>query len=441
MGVASLEYETLRIEAGLPAYGFEMTGDGDGTAKKKKNAVSLLANELKTRGAKSNDGTDNDSGVENQSGTEVNKDVAGDKYYAKANPLELHLQSLVDTDKGCYQGQEGVASLLKNKRGFPRLLYQVVFFDSENDFFDGSSDDGGGGGFGIANMAGATGAQNKEWQQLLKSKKLNDSFSNDTRQPQPGDKLFVLGSSESIQVGTITSVAEPNGMGEAMTVALALVRRPGPIMDGIKDMGLDLPRWWEDVSPDDDDEDNDDDGYNGVASEKGGSGIMRPPPLDSLHNLEVVVGGTYTVGRLRSVPSRRYGYASNRDLKDDDVASILDYERRGEVVATNDAPSTFMYDLAKDIKKSEVVETTLDEDVQTNESESWTARTSNDEEDDDDDDAFTEELLAKAEEEAAKAAAEAETAAAEAKRKAEKMELLKARAAAAMEARRKKKDA
>eukprot|EP00978_Attheya_sp_CCMP212_P018147 scaffold49267_cov20-Attheya_sp.AAC.1 len=41
----------------------------------------------------------------------------------KANPLELHLNAAVDLGKGCYQGQEGVASVVKNKLGPPRALY------------------------------------------------------------------------------------------------------------------------------------------------------------------------------------------------------------------------------------------------------------------------------------------------------------------------------
>jgi folate-binding Fe-S cluster repair protein YgfZ len=90
VGVGSLEYETLRIEAGLPGYGYEMTGDGP---KRKK--------------------------LDNKDSKELDNE---DKYISKSNPLELHLQHLVDTEKGCYQGQEGVASMMKNPRGSPRML-------------------------------------------------------------------------------------------------------------------------------------------------------------------------------------------------------------------------------------------------------------------------------------------------------------------------------
>lgn len=84
VGVGALEYETLRIEAGIPGHGYEMMWNG---SKKK------------------------------QSGT-----IEEEEYYSKANPLELHLQNLIDMEKGCYQGQEGVASMLKNPRGCPRML-------------------------------------------------------------------------------------------------------------------------------------------------------------------------------------------------------------------------------------------------------------------------------------------------------------------------------
>jgi folate-binding protein YgfZ len=77
--VGPSEYETLRIEAGQAAYG-----------------------------------------------KEVSKDT-------KASPLELHWQrETINMDKGCYLGQEGVASIVKNKRGPPRTLYRVVFEDESN---------------------------------------------------------------------------------------------------------------------------------------------------------------------------------------------------------------------------------------------------------------------------------------------------------------------
>jgi hypothetical protein len=154
-------------------------------------------------------------------------------------------------------------------------------------------------------------------------------------------------------------VAEPNGTGDAKTIALALARRPGPILSAIRERGLELPRWWEDVADDDrreedfDDADDDRDAAarrGGIANERGGSGIMRPPPLDPLHNLEVVIGGSYTVGRLVSVPGRRYdGGKSSRGSGA--VAPLLDYETRGEVVAGGDGDGPagyFRYDFRDD---------------------------------------------------------------------------------------------
>lgn len=94
VGIGSLEYETLRIEAGIPGYGYELTGDGPKKKKSEDDGEESYANE----------------------------------YYSKANPLELHLEYLVDTEKGCYQGQEGVASMMKNARGCPRMMYEHVLF-------------------------------------------------------------------------------------------------------------------------------------------------------------------------------------------------------------------------------------------------------------------------------------------------------------------------
>ena len=72
-------------------------------------------------------------------------------------------------------------------------------------------------------------------------------------------------------------------------------------MNAIEEQGLEKPRWWDNA------EDDDDEGGagQGIAVEDGSSGIMAPPPLDPLHNLEIVVGDSYTIGRLVSVPSRR----------------------------------------------------------------------------------------------------------------------------------------
>ncbi|KAL3799505.1 hypothetical protein ACHAWO_002399 [Cyclotella atomus] len=381
VGVGSLEYETLRIEAGIPGYGYEMTGDGP----KRKKSDDEDSKELESE----------------------------DEYFSKANPLELHLQHLVDTEKGCYQGQEGVASMMKNPRGSPRMLYQVVFYDSENDF----DDDGGGGSF----LMSIDNDKLREFQQLKKQ----STVVNDTRQPKPGDSLYVLGSNESIFVGTITSVAEPNGTGDAKTVALALIRRADSILKSIKDQDLEMPKWWD--TPDNDDDDTSSGPYGAkLSSDKGTSGIMNPPPLDPLVNLEVTIKGTYTIGRLQSLPSRRYQNAGG-------VATILDYEGRGEVVATspdNNAftePEITVINDGTDESQRRVIDVTIGQDDPIIKEIAG------------DDESILNDI-AEAEREAAEAAAQAKKAAAEAKRKAEKMEMLKAKAEAAMAARRKKKE-
>ena len=246
--------------------------------------------------------------------------------------------------------------------------------------------------------------------------KKQSTLSNDTRQPRPGDELFVLGSNESILVGTITSVAQPNGTGEATTVALALIRRADSILKSIQEQNLDMPRWWE--RPGDEGDDNDDDvSKSGISRDKGSSGIMLPPPLDPLVNLEVTIGGTYTIGRLQSVPSRRY---SNNGPST--MASLLDYEGRGQVVYTSDEdtfiqPEITVINDGKDESRRRVIDVSIGED-----------------------DPFLTNI-AEAEKEAAEAAKKAEEAAAEAKRKAEKIEMLKAKAEAAIAARKKRKQA
>ena len=225
---------------------------------------------------------------------------------------------------------------------------------------------------------------------------------------------------------TIASVAEPNGNGDAKTIALALARRPGPILSAIRERGLELPRWWEDVADDDrreeDFDDADDDRgaaarSGGIANERGGSGIMRPPPLDPLHNLEVVIGGSYIVGRLVSVPGRRYdGGKSSRGSGA--VAPLLDYETRGEVVAGGDGDGPAGY-FRYDFRDDEIpVEGAATGDPSTVGSVPRTAAR-----DVDGDGGEVDELLAEAERDFAKAAAQAEAAAAEAKRKEEKMKM------------------
>lgn len=281
------------------------------------------------------------------------------------------------------------------------LSYQVVFYDCENDF-DGS--DGGSFLMSIDNK------KLREFQQLKKT----STISNDTRQPRPGDQLYALGSNQSILVGKITSVAQPNGTGSATTVALALIRRADSILKSIKEQNLEMPRWWE-TPGDEEDEKNGSVPYGATISRDGSaSGIINPPPLDPLVNLEVTIAGTYTIGRLQAVPSRRH------QRNDGDVAGILDYEGSGQVVPTsNDAfiqPEITVVNDGKDEEQRRVIDVTIGED-----------------------DPFLDDI-AEAEKEAEEAAANAEKAAEEAKRKAKKMELLKAKAEAAMAARREKRN-
>ena len=277
----------------------------------------------------------------------------------------------------------------------------MVFYDSENDF----DDTGSGGSF----LVSIDTDKLRDFQQLKKQ----STLSNDTRQPRPGDELFVLGSNESILVGTITSVAQPNGTGDATTVALALIRRADSILKSIQEQDLDMPRWWE--KPGDEGDGDGNDVSSLISRDKGSSGIMAPPPLDPLVNLEVTIGGTYSIGRLQSVPSRRYSNAEQRG-----VASLLDYEGRGQVVSISDEntftePEITVVNDGKDESRRRIIDVSIGED-----------------------DPFLTNI-AEAEKEAAEAAERAEKAAAEAKRKAEKIEILKAKAEAAMAARKRKK--
>lgn len=174
-----LEYETLRIEAGVPAFGYEITG------------------------GLSDDDDDDDDENNSQHGKKAN-----------ASPLELHLEYIVDETKGCYQGQEAISAQLNNKRGVPRNLYSVVFPEEDN-FFDDQFDE-------------------EEYSNH------SQRLSNKTKSPKPGVDLFVLGSNEQIKVGTLTSVAEKEGTSLSETVALALVRRSDPILKSMDDLGLEV---------------------------------------------------------------------------------------------------------------------------------------------------------------------------------------------------------
>ena len=311
----ALEFETLRIEAGQVAYGKEMTG----SQEKNKEA-----------------------------------DVA-----TPASPLELHLEATIDFEKGCYLGQEGIASILKNPRGPPRTLYHVVFDDEFNVYDQHPPSQGGGG-------------------EPTTTSKKRDKNKNRTRIPVAGDQLFVLGSNETIAVGQITSVAEPAGTGEPETLALALVRRADSIRRQMQTMDLQMP--WPSAAAAKESDD--------------GSGIIAPPPLDPLDGLEVIVGGTFTVGRLRMVPSRRKEKNAFGGVVPEFVKNLPGEEMQNDIIDVSSRP------IKGDSQQQQ------------------------------------QKLQA---EELAKAKSEAEAAAAEAKRKAEKMEELRKRAEEAVARRKNKK--
>jgi len=186
----------------------------------------------------------------------------------KSSPLELYLEHVVDTGKGCYQGQEGVASLLKNKRGLPRTLYSVVFPEEDN-YYEGQKDE-------------------EEYSNH------SNRIPNETEIPTAGEDFYVLGSNKTIKVGTLTSVAERGGTSMPETVALALVRRSETILKKMQDLDLEINR-------------------DGALSEQafdvrsydGSSGIIMPPPLDPLDGLEIVLDNGMTRGVLRVTPWRK----------------------------------------------------------------------------------------------------------------------------------------
>ena len=274
--IGTLEYDTLRIECGQPLYQQEMTA----RVTKQQSIPSATRSKI----------------------SPSTVDVSTTNTATPASPLELGLDYTIDLskNKGCYQGQEGIASILKNPRGPPRTLYQVIFEDDIN-IYDYQS----------------------EGESTSLSSPVRD-VENLTRTPQPNDALYVLGSNEEIMVGRITSVAEPSGTGIPITIALALVRRADSIQSSMKQMGIDRPTMFR---PPNHNSDDDDDGYNMNKSSDNNqeSSILIPPPsLDVLDGLEVIIGGTYTIGTLRMIPSRRSRNGSTKFLfSDDDIPTFV----------------------------------------------------------------------------------------------------------------------
>lgn len=330
VALGPLEFETLRIEGGQPAYGFEMTG-----YVKKSDMI-------------------NDPAVIN----------------TKASPLELRLDHIVDSEKGCYQGQEGVAALLKNKRGLPRTLYSVVFQDEDN-LYEGEKDD-----------------------EMYPTNQ--EEIPNATQNPEPGQDLFVLGSNQSIKVGTLTSVAEREGTSLPETIAMALVRRPDTILKKMKDLDLEIER--NELDPFGEDE-----------------GIIMPPPLDPLEGLDVVVGDGMTRGYLKALPRLRLKSGQN-------LFEIEEWQENGDDWQEN---GSIMRMKSIDDEDDEGFELMNPEvSFETNDTEEFL---------NDEDDFDNEEL--KAAEEAARIAAE------EAARKEEKLKLLQKRAEEALAKRKAAKEA
>ena len=199
--------------------------------------------------------------------------------------------------------------------------------------------------------------------------------------PEVGQELFVLGSNEDIPVGTITSIAEPSATGDATIVGLALVRRADSILRQMKNLGIQVgDSSFRETNP----------------ATTSGQGIIAPPPLDPLDGLEVIVGGTFTVGKLQMVPSRRFRLGQN--MFDNSKDEFIPPDDEGSVMG--------------------VLNPTI-------------ANAPQEEEEEDD--------VEKAQIEAEKAQAEAKAAAEEAKRKEAKMEMLKKRAEEAMARRKQKK--
>jgi len=271
--VGALEYETLRVESGQPAYGCEYGID----RTKNEEGVNQEESAVTKR---ENDGN--------------NQRKKSKSNIIKTSPFELHLSSLIDENKGCYLGQEGIASALKNTRGPPRKLYTVVFEDDFNIYEAQSSGD-------------------------------RSDFDNLTTLPKPGQNLFALGSNEKIKVGSLTSVGEASGTGNRYTVALALIKRSDSILKQMKELELEIPR-----NPDD---------FLDVDLSSG-SGIIQPPPLDPLECLEVIVEGTFTVGVLKCVPNRRSGMGRNRNMFDEDIQVEGISEHEAELIESSRPSST-----------------------------------------------------------------------------------------------------
>lgn len=188
----------------------------------------------------------------------------------KSGPLELGLRHLIDETKGCYLGQEGIAALSRNPRGLPRTIYQVLFEDVSNDPSEVST-----------------------------SMHLADALC-----PKAGDTLFVLGSNQEIKAGVLTSVLPPDDLPQyhddeegVSTVGIALIRRPQYILQKMEQMGLES-----------------------LADTIDPNEYCEEAPL---HGLEVIVGDRNTIGRLRAVPIVRKDMQQGYSPVSDEPSSVM----------------------------------------------------------------------------------------------------------------------
>lgn len=397
--IGEREFESLRIESGQAAFGKEMTANR--VTVKKKHPVK------QDHDVPNKDETANTTSATTTKDNE--KKNQGDSPTA-ASPLELHYQALIDWEKGCYLGQEGVTSIMKNPRGPPRSLYHVIFHDDFNIYEHQSRKDESFGGEKTKRESSALPIINDI---SAPQKSMSDNL---TRAPRPGDALFALGSNEEILVGTITSVAEPGATGDPITIALALVRRADSILKQMKDRDLQIPA---SMSKQYSMENEQERRWENMAS------ASRNNKLDGL---EVIIGGTFTIGRLKLVPSRYRNQVDVAILFEDGP----DY-KNDDAPFENDECETHFSELFKEEGGSQIVDAQTEEwqdpwdavdepKVDANKDSKIDGRTDPD-------------ILAKAEKEQE----EVDATAAEARRKAEKLEFLKKQAEAAL-ARRKSKN-
>jgi hypothetical protein len=292
ISLGPLEWDTLRIEAGFPAFGAEMTGDWSGVEHNAHDDTDTNDESFSFKGQRPSPLA--------QSLKTYFSLLSNCSIGIRASPLELKLDKMIDTNKGCYQGQEQISAILKNKRGAPRTLYSVSFPDDDN-YYDESFHD--------------------------EKQLLNDvSLEYQAMPPKVGDSLYVLGSNEKIFVGKITSVAERGGTSRPETVAMTMVRRFDSIISAMNDLDLD-------TNFDEYESALEEDLENNIETIDDGSGILPPPALDPLGGLEVCVGGTFTTGRLKVLPWRRLPYWQNlfekevliNSAESSEVSSVMSY--------------------------------------------------------------------------------------------------------------------